>query len=148
MKRRLQQTQNNSIMPTFIPRALDVSAELQSLAQFYEDYSMHSHMPLFNDMPLFQTSDTIGVCQYAMIAVSLASAARQHFQSGLMVKARMHYGKAIARANAALSDQAAVEDDSLLMGLFLAGMFEVSRNDSLGGLFDPTKRLTWPDCCC
>lgn len=83
-------------------------------------------MTLFDISSTSTASDSTGFYQHAVRAVALASSARQHGQPILMAEARMHYGKAIVAANAALQDPTHMQDSSLLAGLFFSGMFEVS----------------------
>lgn len=63
--------------------------------------------------------------QEALDAVTLVSSARQLQQSGLMVRARRHYGEAIAALNSALGDSVLTADDSVLVALLLLSLFEV-----------------------
>ncbi|KAF5006225.1 hypothetical protein FDECE_7385 [Fusarium decemcellulare] len=108
-------------------RTVPVSAEAHSLRCFYRDYAINSGITLLNILPNFDARGSPRCFQEALQAVALASSARQQYQSGLMVRAWQHYGKAIAALNIALSDPVLILDDSLLVTLFLFSLFELMR---------------------
>ncbi|KXH69470.1 hypothetical protein CSAL01_13271 [Colletotrichum salicis] len=60
----------------------------------------------------------------ALKATALASSSRQLTQSGLMVQARSHYGRAIIGLNDALKNPNVGQDDSVVAALFILGLFE------------------------
>ncbi|KAF2012726.1 hypothetical protein BU24DRAFT_465090 [Aaosphaeria arxii CBS 175.79] len=124
-QRTREQAEEDESNPT--PRLLQdvhVGADVYSLTKFYLDYSYHSGFAMFEVFPMLDTGGSTGFCQDAIRAVALASSSRQFCQPRLMVEARRYYGKAIAGANAAFQDSELSKDSSLLVGLFLAGMFE------------------------
>ncbi|CAH0052203.1 unnamed protein product [Clonostachys solani] len=107
-----------------IPQRVHVAVEVHSWNRFYHDYVVDSGIAAFNLLPKFHTGDPpVHLCE-ALQAVTVASAARQLQQSGLMVRARSHYGKAIMKLNAALDNQTSNADDSVLVTLFLLSLFE------------------------
>jgi hypothetical protein len=108
-----------------IPRGVHISVEMHSWIRFCQDYANHSGIALFNVLPKFFTSSSSICFQEALQAVAVVSSARQLYQSGLMVRARWHYGKAITALNVALDDPVLTADDSVLLALFLLSIFEV-----------------------
>ncbi|KAF6832349.1 C6 zinc finger domain-containing protein [Colletotrichum musicola] len=110
-----------------LPANVDVGPEVYTLGRFYTNYATTASIVFFNRLPAHYDADLSDAShtRHATHAVALASASRQLRQSGLMVEARRHYGKAIARLNQALKDPVRVRDDSNLVTLFLFGMFEV-----------------------
>ncbi|KAF7158453.1 hypothetical protein CNMCM5623_003456 [Aspergillus felis] len=136
-----QRTERIGRDDTTIPRAVHISAEVHSWNRFYRDYAIHSGISLFNVLPRFYTSSSSTCFQEALQAVALVSSARQLHQSGLMVRARQHYGKAIMALNAALNDPVLTADDSVLVTLFLLSLFEMIIPEFLtSGLKDPVFR--------
>ncbi|GIK05390.1 hypothetical protein Aspvir_009499 [Aspergillus viridinutans] len=126
---------------TTIPREVHIPAELLSWRRFYRDYAIHSGIALFNVLPRFYTSSSSTCFQEALQAVALVSSARQLHQSGLMVRARQHYGKAITALNVALNDPVLTADDSVLVTLFLLLLFEMIVSEfPTSGLKDPVFR--------
>ncbi|KAF5543945.1 C6 zinc finger domain-containing protein [Fusarium mexicanum] len=108
-----------------VPRGVHMTAEVHSWNRFYNDYAVHSGITLFNVLPRFYTSSSSTCFQEALHAVTLVSSARQLQQSGLMVLARRHYGKAITALNVALDDTVLTADDSVLVALLLLSLFEM-----------------------
>ncbi|CAG9950610.1 unnamed protein product, partial [Clonostachys rosea f. rosea IK726] len=108
-----------------IPSGVNVAVEVHSWNRFYHDYVVDSGIAAFNFLPKFYTGDSsVHLCE-ALQAVTVASAAQQLQQSGLMVRARSHYGKAIMKLNTALDNKKSNADDSVLITLFLLSLFEV-----------------------
>lgn len=122
---RTQRTEQTGREDTTIPRGVHITAEVNSWNRFYRDYALHSGIALFNVLPRFYTSSSSTCFQEALQAVALVSSALQLHQSGLMVRARRHYGKAITALNVALNDPVLTADDSVLVTLFLLSLFEV-----------------------
>ncbi|KAF6809129.1 C6 zinc finger domain-containing protein [Colletotrichum sojae] len=118
-----RKTRSWSVLPTNV----DLGPEVYTLGRFYTNYATTASIVFFNRLPAHYQADLSDAShtRHATHAVALASASRQLRQSGLMVEARRHYGKAIARLNQALKDPVRVRDDSNLVTLFLFGMFEV-----------------------
>uniref|UniRef100_A0A0B7KG10 Zn(2)-C6 fungal-type domain-containing protein n=1 Tax=Bionectria ochroleuca TaxID=29856 RepID=A0A0B7KG10_BIOOC len=107
-----------------IPSGVNVAVEVHSWNRFYHDYVVDSGIAAFNFLPKFYTGDSsVHLCE-ALQAVTVASAAQQLQQSGLMVRARSHYGKAIMKLNTALDNKKSNADDSVLITLFLLSLFE------------------------
>ncbi|KAH8803592.1 hypothetical protein F5884DRAFT_824417 [Xylogone sp. PMI_703] len=113
-----------------VPRGLHITAEVHSWHRFHRDYAMHSGIPVFNLLSKFYTSSSSTCFQEALQAVTVVSSARQLHQSGLMLRGRQHYGKAIAALNITLNDPVLTADDSVLMALFLLSLFEYFRKDA------------------
>ncbi|KAI9151299.1 short-chain dehydrogenase [Paramyrothecium foliicola] len=107
-----------------VPRGIHVAAEVYSWNIFYEEYIVNSGIPSFKILPKFHLGSSLMCLEQALQAVTMASAARQLYQSGLMVRALSHYGKAIAALNSALSDPVMRADDSVLITIFLLSLYE------------------------
>ncbi|KAF6838402.1 C6 zinc finger domain-containing protein [Colletotrichum plurivorum] len=93
-------------MELVLPANVDVGPEVYTLGRFYTNYATTASIVFFNRLPAHYEADLSDAShtRHATHAVALASASRQLRQSGLMVEARRHYGKAIARLNQALKD--------------------------------------------
>ncbi|GFF79870.1 hypothetical protein IFM60648_06971 [Aspergillus lentulus] len=140
-KVRTQRTERIGREETTIPRGVHIPAEVHCWNRFYRDYAIHSGIALFNVLPRFYISSSSTCFQEALQAVALVSSARQLHQSGLMLRARQHYGKAITALNAALNDPVLTADDSVLVTLFLLSLFEMIIPEFLmSGLKDPVFR--------
>lgn len=111
-----------------LPKSIQVGPEVLSVNRFYTNYVAQASILIFSRLPEYYDVDLSDAshARHATHAVALASASRSLRQSGLMVEARRHYGKAISTLNRALQDPVAVRDDANLVTLFLFGMFEVS----------------------
>ncbi|KAK1707360.1 hypothetical protein BDP67DRAFT_527023 [Colletotrichum lupini] len=110
-----------------LPKSIQVGPEVLSVNRFYTNYAAQASIMIFSRLPEYYDVDLSDAshARHATHAVALASASRSLRQSGLMVEARRHYGKAISTLNQALQDPVAVRDDANLVTLFLFGMFEV-----------------------
>ena len=108
-----------------IPRGAHITAEVHSWNRFHQEYANYSGIRVFHVLPKFYASSSSMCFQEALMAAALGSSARQLHQSGLMVMARRHYGKAITALNVALNNLAIAADDSVLMTMFLLSLFEV-----------------------
>ncbi|KAL0938379.1 C6 zinc finger domain-containing protein [Colletotrichum truncatum] len=121
-------TPDEKIEPELIlPQTIVIGPEIYTLNRFYMNYATNASIVFFNNLPVHYQKDLSDAnhTRHATHAVALASASRQLCQPGLMLKARQHYGKAIATLSQALKDPVRVRDDSNMVTLFLFGMFEV-----------------------
>ncbi|OHE98447.1 hypothetical protein CORC01_06238 [Colletotrichum orchidophilum] len=110
-----------------LSKCIQVGPEVLSVNRFHANYAAQASILIFSRLPEYYDIDLSDAshARHATHAVALASASRSLHQSGLMVEARRHYGKAISTLNQALQDPVAVRDDANLVTLFLFGMFEV-----------------------
>ncbi|TEA19746.1 hypothetical protein C8034_v008835 [Colletotrichum sidae] len=122
-----RQDEDEEVPPVTLPQTITIGPEVYSLNRFYVNYATTASIVFFERLPVHYTNDLSDAShtRHATHAVALASASQQLHQSGLMVEARKHYGKAIVTLNQALRDPVRVRDDSNLVTLFLFGMFEV-----------------------
>lgn len=128
-----------------IPRGVLIAAEIHGWNRFYSDYVVDSGIVVFSVLPKFYTNEPSSCALEAIEAVVLASCARQLHQSGLMARARRHYGRAMRMINVALNDTTLTGDDSILITLFLFSFYEVryapihSRNTWRGARLPPLR---------
>ncbi|KAL3428328.1 C6 zinc finger domain-containing protein [Phlyctema vagabunda] len=122
---------------TLIPRSIDTGPELYSLNRFCADYSTFSGIAFFSVLPDLYHKSSENCYHEAMQAVAVASSSRQLRQSGMMVHARHHYGRAIAELNIGLRDPVRAGDDSLLVTLFMLGLFETIVAEQSPGKINP-----------
>ncbi|KXH63939.1 hypothetical protein CSAL01_05146 [Colletotrichum salicis] len=110
-----------------LSKSIQIGPEVLSVSRFYTNYAAQASILIFSQLPEYYDIDLSDAshARHATHAVALASASRSLRQSGLMVEARQHYGKAISTLNQALQNPVAVRDDANLVTLFLFGMFEV-----------------------
>ncbi|GKT93818.1 C6 zinc finger domain-containing protein [Colletotrichum tofieldiae] len=111
-----------------VPKPLQVDSELVSLKQFYSNYASAGQVALFSLLPSLKSSaSTSVVFEEALKATAMASSSVQMRQTGLMVRARQHYGSAVTKIGAALQNPATAQDDSVVVGLLTLGIYEVNR---------------------
>lgn len=108
-----------------VPRSVQLNLESQSLLLFHESYIATSGISFFRTLPDIYFKNPSGPLQNALEAVALASCARRFFKPNLMALARQHYGKAISSMNASLRNPVSAKDDTVLVSLFVLGLFEV-----------------------
>ncbi|KAF6792369.1 C6 zinc finger domain-containing protein, partial [Colletotrichum musicola] len=107
-----------------LPRPVLVDAADCTLNHFYRDYSLNSGVAFFGILPSVSTSRPVPCFFDAIHAVAFASSSRQLLQSELMARARRHYGRAVVGLNQAIQAPESAKSDSVLVALYLMGLFE------------------------
>ncbi|CAG9955585.1 unnamed protein product, partial [Clonostachys rosea f. rosea IK726] len=107
-----------------LPKPVHLSLEYESLLLFHESYVSASGISFFRTLPVICSKTPGGPLQSALEAAALASAARRFCQSNMMALARRNYGRAINSLNNALCDPVTAKDDTVLVSLFVLGLFE------------------------
>lgn len=108
-----------------LPRPVLPDAADCTLNHFYRDYSLNSGVAFFGILPSVSSSKPVPCYFDAIHAVAFASSSRQLGQSELMARARSHYGRAVVGLNQAIQAPDSVKSDSVLVALYLMGLFEV-----------------------
>lgn len=109
-----------------LPPRIHTSPITCALNRFYGDYSREVGIAFFSLLPTMSSATPAGCFHDALNATALASSSRQLNQPDLMVQAIRVYGKAITGLNEALQSPVTSRDDSVLVALFVLGLFEVS----------------------
>lgn len=112
-------------MDTPLVRTLDFNAETSSVHKFYADYTTQSGVTFLELLANEYASRSTPCFFAALDATAMASSARQLRQSGLMNRARQAYGKAISGIRHAIQDESLIKEDSVLISLFVLGLFQV-----------------------
>lgn len=128
VRKRVQKAQQRRAGAPAAPplaRTLHVSPEISSLPKFIDDYSSRSGIFFLECLEDRYPSGPASYLSDAIHATALASISRQQCQAGLMVCARRSYGKAVTGIRSIIHQGALVADDSVLVAMFVLGMFQV-----------------------
>ncbi|KAH7359390.1 hypothetical protein B0T11DRAFT_286256 [Plectosphaerella cucumerina] len=125
VRRRVQKAQRRRAEdPNPVVQTLQISPEASSLPRFFHDYCSRSGITFLECLADSYSSGSGSCLPYAIDATALASLSRQQHQTDLMADARTSYGKAITGLREAIHQQSLVKDDSVLITLFVLGMFQ------------------------
>lgn len=108
-----------------VVRTLDFSAETMSVHKFFADYTAQSGVAFLELLADKYTLPSMSCLSAALEATAMASSSRQLRQSGLMTRTRQAYSKAISRIRHAMQDESLIKEDSVLLSLFVLGLFQV-----------------------
>ncbi|WQF86634.1 Putative zn(2)Cys(6) fungal-type DNA-binding domain-containing protein [Colletotrichum destructivum] len=114
-----------------VPKPFQVDPELVSLNKFHSTYASAGEVAMFAMLPgLTSAGNQSAVFDEVLRATALASSSLQMQQSGLMVRAKQHYRRAIMKIGAALQNPATAQDDSVVVALLTLGIYEALIPDS------------------
>lgn len=102
-----------------------VGPETPSVYKFFTDYTSRSGIDYLTSLKDCYALQPASCLANAIHAAALASVARQRSEVGLMDRARLTYGKTIREVNRVIQDDVLVRDDSVLVALFVMGLFQV-----------------------
>lgn len=108
-----------------VPRSLDVAVEIYCVPRLFSDYSSTSGIAIYDALPALASASPASCYSHALNAVAVASSSGLLCQPGLLTRARASYGLAISNLQTAILDPMPLQDDSVLVTLFLLGFFEV-----------------------
>ncbi|WYZ36541.1 hypothetical protein EsH8_II_000047 [Colletotrichum jinshuiense] len=104
---------------------MDETTEMSSISKFFADYTSRSGIPFLELLADVYVAGPPPWLSDAMHAAAMASASRQLRQAGLMTRARQAYGEAVKGINGAIQDEALVNEDSVLIAVFVLGLFQL-----------------------
>lgn len=123
-KARRRRAERDRVLVPLI-RTMDETTEMSSISKFFADYTSRSGIPFLELLADVYVAGPPPWLSDAMHAAAMASASRQLRQAGLMTRARQAYGEAVKGINGAIQDEALVNEDSVLIAVFVLGLFQV-----------------------
>lgn len=117
---------SSTVLAPPVPRSLDVAVEIYCVPRLFTDYSTSSGIAIYDALPALASASPASCYSHALNAVAVASSSSLLCQPGLLTRARASYGLAISNLQTAILDPKPLQDDSVLVTLFLLGFFEVN----------------------
>jgi hypothetical protein len=118
----------------------DFTVRRPSIYRLLDEYSTSSGIAVFDLLPAI-TSNAPSICfSDALTATAMAAAARRSYESRLFEESRGWYMSAISNLRKIMQPSKALDDDSVLLALFLLGLYEVSTRKH-GKVYRSLQRL-------
>jgi hypothetical protein len=135
VKRHQRQRQNNKdtqpltvsaihASPVSVPRDIDQNIQLYAVHRMYYDLCFDGSAGVFVALPFIAVSTSASPFMHALKAAALAHSSTNLNQYGLLPK--WEYCAAVSALKRDIAEPARLQNDAILMSIFLLGLFEVS----------------------
>lgn len=118
-------TPNTRALPVSVPRHIDQPIQTYAVHQLYEDFCFDASVGVFVVLPSIGINTFTSPFSHALKAAALAHSSTSLSQYGLLPKAKREYCFAVSTLKREITDSVQVQNDSLLVSIFLLGLFEV-----------------------
>ena len=114
-----------------VPRSCTIKPEHYAVNGFYREYTVQTgYMRILDFLPEMCERAAIPEClQTALEATALAAMGQRLSKSDLLLLSRARFGTALKSVSRLIQDPRTAKDDSVLVSVFLFGMYEVSKTE-------------------
>ncbi|CEI38401.1 unnamed protein product [Fusarium venenatum] len=109
--------------PVSVPRYIDQNVQIDAVHRMYYDLCFDASVGVFVALPFIAVKTSVSPFMHALQAAALAHSSANLNQYGLLPK--LEYCAAISALKRDIADPARLQNDAILMSIFLLGLFEV-----------------------
>ncbi|KAF2179985.1 hypothetical protein K469DRAFT_753652 [Zopfia rhizophila CBS 207.26] len=118
-----------------VPRSCSIEPEYYAVNGFYGEYTVRTgYMRILDFLPEMCEKIAIPEClQAALQATALAAMAQRLARRDLLLRSRARFGMALRAVSRLIQNPSTAKDDSVLVSVFLLGMYEAINGESPPG---------------